>query len=58
MNKIILILWFMWRLIKFLFGAIAIILFIWFLCSYFDVIAHNLEKFPQYASWNIFEILF
>lgn len=58
MDKINVVFWFMWRLIRTLLCATAAILFIWVLCSYFDIIAHNLEKFPQYASWNIFEILF
>lgn len=38
--------------------VINCLFFAWFILSYFNVIAHNLEPNPQYWSWNLFEILF
>lgn len=46
------------RIINLLLWIIIIILLGWFFLSYVDVITHNLDKVPQYANWNIFEIFF
>lgn len=30
---------------------------IWFLVSFCDIVAHNLDPEPQYTSWNVINIL-
>ena len=45
------------RIIELLLTITFIMMFFWFMSSYFDVIAHNLDEEPIYQSWNIFRIL-
>lgn len=38
--------------------TIAMIIFMaWFVASYIDIIAHNLDDEPMYKVWNLFTIL-
>ena len=46
---------------KFLLNAvnvICILLFVWFVLSFFDTTNHNTDINPQYAEWNVFLMMF
>ena len=40
-----------------LFTITMIIFLVWFVMSYMDIIAHNLDDEPVYKAWNLFKIL-
>lgn len=45
------------RIIEMLFTVAFIMAMFWFIASYIDVIAHNLDEEPIYHGWNFFKLL-
>lgn len=45
------------KIIEMLITFLSIMFILWFVASYFDVIAHNLDEHPTYKIWNLFRIL-
>ena len=45
------------RIIEMLFTVAFIMAMFWFIASYLDVIAHNLDEDPIYHGWNFFKLL-
>ena len=45
------------RIIEMLLTVTFIIVMLWFVASYLNVIAHNLDEEPIYHGWNFFKLL-
>lgn len=45
------------KILSMLFTILMIMVIMWFVLSYLDVIFHNLDEHPQYQDWNIFKIM-
>lgn len=45
------------RIIEMLVIILMIIVVMWFIISYLDIICNNLTEHPQYQDWNIFKIM-
>ena len=45
------------RIVEMLIIVFMIIVAMWFIISYLDVICNNLTEYPQYQDWNIFKIM-
>ena len=45
------------RIVEMLIIVFMIIVAMWFIISYLDVICNNLTEHPQYWDWNIFKIM-
>ena len=45
------------KIIEMLITFLSIMFILWFVASYFDVIAHNLDEEPIYHGWNVFKLL-
>lgn len=57
-NILVIMIYCLLKILRFLLCATVIILLGWLVFSYIDVVMNNLDKVPQYANWNIFEIFF
>lgn len=45
------------RIFEMLIIVFMIMVTMWFITSYLDVICNNLTEHPQYQDWNIFKIM-
>lgn len=45
------------KIINKIFLILSVIIILWFIVSYLEVITKNLGENPQYSFWNIFELL-
>ena len=45
------------RIVEMLVIVFMIMVTMWFITSYLDVICNNLTEHPQYQDWNIFKIM-
>ena len=45
------------RIVEILIIVFMIMVAIWFITSYLDVICNNLTEHPHYQGWNIFKIM-
>ena len=45
------------RIVEMLVIVFMIMVAMWFIISYLDVICNNLIEHPQYQDWNIFKIM-
>ena len=45
------------KILSMLFTILMIMIIMWFVLSYLDVVFHNLDEHPQYRDWNIFKIM-
>ena len=45
------------KILGMLFIILMIMVIMWFVFSYLDVVFHNLDEHPQYQDWNIFKIM-
>lgn len=45
------------RIVEMLVIVFMIMVAMWFITSYLDVICNNLTEHPQYRDWNIFKIM-
>lgn len=45
------------KIINKIFLILSVIIILWFIVSYLEVITKNLSENPQYSFWNIFELL-
>lgn len=44
-------------ILRTIFIACCILLCLWFIVSYVDVVIHNLSEGYEYPSWNIFQLV-
>ena len=45
------------KILGMLFTIFMIMVIMWFVLSYLDVVLNNLDEHPQYQGWNIFKIM-
>ena len=45
------------KILGMLFTILMIMVIMWFVLSYLDVVLNNLDEHPQYQDWNIFKIM-
>lgn len=45
------------KILGMLFTILMIMVIMWFVLSYLDVVLNNLDEHPQYQGWNIFKIM-